>query len=533
MDTYFAPAKRATDKELQKEIETCSNNPIINGLLNTVNGLLAVLNEQRQILAVNDSFIKLLGIKDLMDVLGLRPGEAIHCIHAHDPPAGCGTTKFCSTCGAAIAIVTSIAANEPAERLCAVTVEREGKEEEIFFRVNACPIPIEEQRFILLFLQDITDQQMYAALERSFLHDMSNLINGLVGISAVLEHQKRNSAPDLVKQITQLSLRLANEVAMQKVLSQAATGDYQPTSAQVSMEQILLEIRAVFIGHRVADGKLFNIPRTIPPITITTDPSLLIRILSNMVTNAFEATDEGGEVKLWIEQEDSTIAFCVWNRKTIPEDIAQRVFQRYFSTKDGPGRGIGTYSMKLFGEKYLHGKVDFTTNKSDGTIFRLTLPVDKDAGTAPAAGAPPTRILLVEDNQFDRDLARVVLEREGHRVIPTANGLEALVALVGMDFDLILMDMHMPEMDGCAATQCIRQCEQGIISDSLGQQGLLKRLSEKISGTHIPIVAMADSVESGDQDRYLEIGMDGYVSKPFQPEEVVAVLKRFADSLSR
>ena len=68
-------------------------------------------------------------------------------------------------------------------------------------------------------------------------------------------------------------------------------------------------------------------------------------------------------------------SFCVWNAGEIPADIAKRVFQRNFSTKAQAGRGIGTFSMKLFGEKYLGGRVDFTTSSSDGTVFRFILPL--------------------------------------------------------------------------------------------------------------------------------------------------------------
>ncbi len=76
-----------------------------------------------------------------------------------------------------------------------------------------------------------------------------------------------------------------------------------------------------------------------------------------------------------LDNEERAIVFSVWNAKVIPVDVTHRIFQRYFSTKDEPGRGLGTYSMKFFGEHFLGGKVDFRTSHVEGTVFRLTMPL--------------------------------------------------------------------------------------------------------------------------------------------------------------
>ena len=115
METYFAPAERANDIELKKEIEIVSKNPVIDGLMNVVSGFLAVLNKHRQILALNETLLDMIGIGDAGKVLGLRPGEAVRCIHAQEMPGGCVTTEFFSTCGAAIAIVTILGQKKPME----------------------------------------------------------------------------------------------------------------------------------------------------------------------------------------------------------------------------------------------------------------------------------------------------------------------------------------------------------------------------------------------------------------------------------
>ena len=150
MDTYFAPAERANEKVIAAEIEIVSKNPLMSGLLHSISGLLAVLDEHRQIIALNESFLQMLGIDD--PAKALRPGEVLQCIHAHDEPAGCGTTKFCSTCGAATAIVSSLGENRPVERMCVLSANRSGKEVDIALLVRSHPIEINKKRFLLLFL---------------------------------------------------------------------------------------------------------------------------------------------------------------------------------------------------------------------------------------------------------------------------------------------------------------------------------------------------------------------------------------------
>ncbi|MCI5221749.1 MAG: response regulator, partial [Candidatus Electrothrix sp. AR4] len=134
-------------------------------------------------------------------------------------------------------------------------------------------------------------------------------------------------------------------------------------------------------------------------------------------------------------------------------------------------------------------------------------------------------LLLVEDNLFNRQLAQVVLEREGMIVKWAGTGLDALKILTQERFDLIIMDIQMPEMDGVTATQMIRLCESGEEVTGLEHQKLLAALQEKIIGTHTPIMAMTAHAMSEDREKSLNAGMDEYITKPFLPDEVFAVLR--------
>lgn len=124
-----------------------------------------------------------------------------------------------------------------------------------------------------------------------------------------------------------------------------------------------------------------------------------------------------------------------------------------------------------------------------------------------AADLPSLRILLVEDNFFNRRIAVVLLERNGHKVRVAENGRDALPILEREVFDLVLMDVQMPEMDGMEATGAIR-------------------LREKTSGGHIPIIALTAHAMKGDKERFLEAGMDGYVTKPIRLEELWEAIRQ-------
>ena len=373
MKTYFASAERATKEDLIASIKMANESPVLSGVLLSVGGLLAILNENRQILAVNDSFLKLLGIDALSETLGLRPGEALNCIHSAEEPGGCGTSKFCSTCGAAIAIVSSLNGEMSSERICAITFSKDGKTGDIALCVKSQKIEINGEIILLLFLQDITVQQQRAALERAFFHDINNMLSGLVGATELLFLE--NNQSDLVKSIYNASLRLMSELDIQKCLLDGGADNYQPFWQTIAVDQVIDELKSCFNNHSAKNERTITFQPLTLSLSIKTDVSLLLRILSNMLTNALESTDKSGTVKLWVENDDDFLNFSVWNSKYIEKEISSRIFQRNFSTKDGSGRGIGTYSMKLFTTQILDGKIDFTTSEKEGTTFTLSLPI--------------------------------------------------------------------------------------------------------------------------------------------------------------
>lgn len=372
MDTYFASPQRATKEALAAEIAFVSKHPLTSGLLHSIGGLLAIVNKNRQIVAINDSLLTMLGLDDSRQALGLRPGEALQCIHAYDEPAGCGTTKVCDTCGAAIAMVSSLCQEKPDEKICALSANRGGKTIDMALLVRCTPIIIDQEKFIVLLLQDITRQQQRAALERTFFHDINNILSILVGTSELLDRKTPSTYSNIIRKT---SVRLAQEVAIQRCLLQSDACHYQPMWHNFTTSQIMEELQLFFINHPLAHGKQLKLAKRFPVLPVATDLSLLLRVLCNMIINAFEATAENGVVKVWLEHEGECLSFYVWNAQEIPPSVTNRVFQRNFSTKEQAGRGVGTYSMKLFGEEILGGQVSFTTSEKEGTTFKFAHPI--------------------------------------------------------------------------------------------------------------------------------------------------------------
>ena len=124
------------------------------------------------------------------------------------------------------------------------------------------------------------------------------------------------------------------------------------------------------------------------------------------------------------------------------------------------------------------------------------------------------QILLAEDNPVNQKLAIKMLEKRGHQIVLAGNGKEALTALAKRSFDLVLMDVQMPVMDGLEATRQLRE-------------------QEKKTGRHQAVVAMTALVMKGDKERCMEAGMDGYIAKPIRPQELDDVLDRFAQDVAK
>ena len=376
METYFAPAQRTERRKFENQIQDVSHNPIMTTLLETMTGLLVVLNDDRQIVGLNHNFLNTIGITDPEKALGLRLGESMNCIHAADGPAGCGTTQSCPSCGAAIAMMAAINDDKIDEQVCALEFDRDGVPGNICLAVKAHPINIQNKRWILFFARDITHQQFWTNMEKVFFHDINNMISALLGNAELLAINLPDD--EAVQRINDAAKRIDGEVSLQRMLSMHKDASYLVRETTTSLKDIKKEVDLIVNGHESLVDKQINEKWPNDSTSFKTDKLLVSKIIGNMVINALEATPEGGSVKLSASVENGAAVWSVWNDAYIPRENQKRIFQRHFSTKSGEGRGIGTYSMKLLGETYLNGAVDFKTLKGKGTTFTFKLPLSSN-----------------------------------------------------------------------------------------------------------------------------------------------------------
>ena len=376
----FLSANRSDREILQHHISILSHNNMMKTLLTTVDGALLVLNENREVVAFNKSFMEGLDFSNEESILGARPGEVLGCEFSNIMPFGCGTSEMCKSCNAAIAIASTFAEKIPKSVKCSIkTKDNQNNSDTLFLRISTCFFEIDSEIFILLFLQDITRQENWASLENVFFHDFSNILTALFGtISLIGKKIEKGIEIDnkIYTQLHKTGVRLLKEFEIQKALSMNKTEFYSLFTYSFAVEELFSELETIFSAENpIVQSKKLNICKENLNCQINSDYNLILRILINMLKNAFEESNENDEVKLWLETKEDYVVFNVWNNSNIPQEIFGRIFQKNFSTKDAYGRGLGTYSMKFFGEKILKGRVDFSSSEESGTIFSFKLPI--------------------------------------------------------------------------------------------------------------------------------------------------------------
>ncbi len=372
-NTWFAPAGRASKDELQHEYQLVGQSSLIKALMDAMPDFLLVLNQQRQIVAVNQRLLTAFDVEVPESLLGLRPGEAVNCAHFKDGPDGCGTAENCSVCGAVIAIMASQKSGIPQQRECRLMVGEDGCNA-LDLDVLSTPVMLEGEQFYVVALRDISSEKRRYVMERIFFHDMLNSAGGIRGLaSLLLDGTTQESEHEYKKWLVNLSDNLIEEINHQRRLLQAERGEYIPTFEQVDLKELLTDIRCLYEHHERTPARNLELARDVGG-TVFADRPLLRRIVGNMVINALEASKPGDTITLCTDLSDTGIRISVSNPGEMPHEVQLQLFKRSFSTKEQEGRGLGTYSMKLFGERYLKGKVGFLVTAGVTTFF-IELPL--------------------------------------------------------------------------------------------------------------------------------------------------------------
>lgn len=371
VSTAYLPAGRADLANIQRQKQLVAENASFRAILDTIANAVVILNRQRQIVYANAAFASLSPETELLDILGQRVGEALHCRNANEGPDGCGTSTFCSTCGAARAQAAAALGQHSVEE-CQIMREVNGTTVPLDLRVTAIPHVVAGETFTLFVISDIGDEKRRQVLERIFFHDISNTAGNIRGLAELLAATGRDADGRFARMVYQASDRLLDEIEGQRQILAAEEGVLEVALSPVVLPGFLEELASFYKAHPVASGRTIEV---VPgaDLVFDSDAALLGRVLGNMIKNALEAIPAGGIARMGYRPVGEEIYFWIHNRGQMPLEVQLQLFHRSFSTKS-KGRGLGTYSMKLLAEQYLGGKVDFTSNLRDGTTFSVTLP---------------------------------------------------------------------------------------------------------------------------------------------------------------
>jgi K+-sensing histidine kinase KdpD len=376
METKHAPAGRSSYASLITSNLSLEKITYLNDIFCSLSFIFCILDENRQIVFTNDILMKTLQVDDVSQILGKRFGEAINCRFAFQEEGGCGTTEHCRYCGAVNAILKCQETGTKTTSECRVRRIIRGTENFLDIEVTATPFSHDNRHYTIFSLVDITDRKRRAVIEKIFFHDIMNVAAGLQGFFELFHSIDEEEQQDFIRLGASLSQQIIDEIECQRLLVQAESQELVPKIQAVDSLEIVGKVTGDLQFLSVAKEKILAVNTRAARIRFNTDPVLLQRVLNNMVKNALEASKSGETVTLDVQQKENQVTFSVHNPALIPHDIEMQIFMRSFSTK-GTQRGVGTYSMKILGEQYLGGKVDFTTSESSGTRFFITLDINK------------------------------------------------------------------------------------------------------------------------------------------------------------
>lgn len=369
--TDFAPAERVSKDDVRAQYRTFLGTHC-RAFFDTLPTMILALNRCRQIVFANHAAVVFLGLSDVEQVLGVRPGEALGCVNVHDGPGGCGTSRQCRHCGMVRSILSAID-GESSESECKLLRREDSLIEGMDMHVDASPLSFDDQAYILFAITDISHETRRRSMEHIFFHDVLNLASGISGLVEVLRAGRIEGHDSELDVLHSASQTLVDEIIAQRELLAAENNELRPEFIPVSAREVLHQIKCLYESSSVCQDQCIRVDDACTDVPVLTDGRLAQRVLGNMLKNALEAGVPGDTVVLSCRDELDAVRFTVQNPAYMPPDVQENIFHRRFSTK-GETRGLGTYSMLLLSERYLGGNVGFTSSPVAGTTFFLRLP---------------------------------------------------------------------------------------------------------------------------------------------------------------
>jgi CheY-like chemotaxis protein len=358
-------------------------------------------------------------------------------------------------------------------------------------------------------------------------HEIRTPLNGILGMAQALEHSQvqepAKTQIKLIRQSGEMLLTLLNEI-LDHAKIEARVIEFNPQPCNIAG----VINSSISIFHTTAEEKGISLRVDLSEVrnaVITADPLRIRQCVTNLVSNAIKFTEHGeivvkaaamptsaaGHVKIQIDITDTGIGMT----KAECEKIFGAFEQADSSTtRRFGGTGLGLAIAKRIALA-MSGDINVKSAPEHGSTFSFvfTAPLSIIEGVRPAAAERPvpspaqkTRILLVEDNQVNREVAKALLSSLSAEIEIAENGRQAIEKLHAAHFDLVLMDIQMPVMDGLTATRKIRTAER--------------------PWSMVPILALTAGATDGDRNECFEAGMNDYLAKPLKAAELLAKVSK-------
>jgi len=358
-------------------------------------------------------------------------------------------------------------------------------------------------------------------VERMSRHDLKTPLNSVIAMSRLLRDSGRVVPEDaeLLGTIERAGYRILNMVNLSLDLFRMETGTYQFHAQAVDLSAVACRVAADLESQAASKGievrvRANGISAATQEVLARGDELLCYSMFANLVKNAIEASPAGGTISISLKQEDGSVVAEVHNAGEVPEAMRGRFFRKYATTGKSAGLGLGTYSAQLMA-RVQEGELSLESSEARGTTLVAHLkPAEPNlpravesraaasAGVAAGEALPPHKVLVVDDDEFNRLVLRRYLPTPPLSVAFAVNGRAALEAAAREWPDVVLLDLEMPVMDGYEAARRLREMERS--------QGLKRCL----------IVAISSNDEEPVVQRAVAAGCDQYVVKP-APRQVL------------